>query len=74
MESEMEETPTNAGQDEEIINSVASASSCDGHQNISPQACEQSSSATSASSGKSNSSNEQPANGESLKGIYFKGQ
>ena len=41
MESEKEETPANAGQDEENVNSVAGASSSDGGQDISQGAREQ---------------------------------
>ena len=60
MESEKKETPTNAGQDEENINPVASASSSDGGQDISQGACEQ-----------PESSNEHLGNGNSLDGMYF---
>ena len=51
MESEKEETPANAGQDEENVNSVASASSSDDHADISQQACEQPSSSSPESLG-----------------------
>ena len=47
----MEETPTNAGQDEENVNSVAGLSSSDGHEDISQQAREQPSSSSPGSSG-----------------------
>ena len=60
MESKQEETPTNAGQDEENINPVASASSSDGGQDISQGACAQ-----------PESSNEHSGNGNSLDGMYF---
>ena len=56
MESENGRTPVDASQDEENINSVASASSSDDHEDISQQSCEQPSSATSASSGKASCS------------------
>ena len=60
MESEKEETPADAGKDEENINPVASASSSDGGQDISQGACAQ-----------PESSNEQLGNGNSLDGMYF---
>ena len=60
MESKKEETPANAGQDEENINAVASASSSDEGQDISQGACAQ-----------PESSNERSGDGNSLDGMYF---
>ena len=71
MESDNGRTPVYAGQDEDNINSVGSASSSDGHQDISQQACEQQSSATFASSGKASSSEKPTQIKETSDGMYY---
>ena len=71
MESESGRIPVNAGQDKENINSMASATSSDGHENISQQACEQSPSATSASSCTAERSEKSTKHEKSLDGTYY---
>ena len=71
MESESGRIPVNAGQGEDNINPMASARSSDGHENISQQASEQSSSATSASSCTAKSSDESTQREKSLDGMYY---
>ena len=72
MEREKEKTPINvgqnAGQEEEILNPVASARSGDGHKNISQQASEQTSSAISTSQ---LCCNFESSKKKALDGMYF---
>ena len=73
MASEKEKTPTNADQEGEVINSLASARSSDGLEGISQQVDEQPVSATSVSQFCCNAESVEEVTGskKTLDGMYF---